>query len=116
MLLLLQEGLKHNEAICYTIYQMLLVRLLGLFYVLESPKLDLRIRQEVTLVWFVHVADVLNRNQISSQWEHKTLKMSFLEVYISNWEMPFQKQIQVHLAAETCCTQKTYILKENKNT
>lgn len=50
MLLLLQEGLKHNEAICYTIYQMLLVRLLGLFYVLESPKLDLRIRQEVTLV------------------------------------------------------------------
>lgn len=50
MLLLLQEELKDNEAICYTIYQMLLVCLLGLFYILESPKLDLRIRQEVTLV------------------------------------------------------------------
>lgn len=32
MLLLLQEELKDNEAICYTIYQMLLVCLLGLFY------------------------------------------------------------------------------------
>lgn len=85
-----------------------------LFYILESPKLDLRIRQEVTLVWFVYAADVLSRNQILPQWEHKTLKMPFIDAYIFNWEMSFQKeQAQVHLTAQTCCTQKMYFFKEN---